>query len=227
MGMYKTLCYANLNSFNSAEGITDEQMQKFFERQFNDMSGKVVDVIIDRYNDDVSLEKREGWAKVIQACRDERTDLIVVPSITMLTVAPGEVISIVEDMKHDFRIDFYFIRENISTSKEEYRMGLQFHLVILQEYMQIRKKEEALRELFKEVTGMASEPSAVPVLVDKEQYDKAHQLAHCYGMSVRELVSALLTFSTIPQNKVAFEEHILGIEPPKEVSKRGRPRNQE
>lgn len=217
MDKNRTIYYANLNSFNSATGITDTHMRLFFERASEGFAGCVVDVIVDRYEDDVPLNKRTGWKKIIQACADGKVDCITVPSISMLTVAPGELSLLISDTKSDFNVHFYFILENIFTFKEEAMLALQFYFTLLQEYMQMRKKEEAMRIAFLEATGMSCYPSAKLVPVDREQYGKAEDLARKYGMTVRELVSELLTFATVPQNKVALEDHILGIDPPKSV----------
>ena len=144
----------------------------------------------------------------------------------MLTTAPGEISLLINDMKDDFNVNFYFIHEGISTLREDAMLALQFHLTILHEHMQMKKKEEAMRVAFQEATGIPSEPSAKLVPVDQEQHGKAEDLAHKYGMTVRELVSALLTFATVPQNKVAFEDHILGIDPPKPI-RPGRPKKED
>lgn len=226
MNEIKTICYANLNSFNSAAGVTDIHMRQFFEKQETSLTAEFVDVIIDRYNDEVPLDKRDGWTKLVQTCQENKVDVIAVPCISMFTVAPGEIPAIIADLKAVANVDIYFIREGISTIKEEAMMALQFHLMILQEYMQIEKREKAMKELFRKVTGMPCEPSAALVPVDNEQNKKAEELARKYGMSIRELVSALLTFATVPQNKVAFEDHILGIDPPKPM-RPGRPKNED
>lgn len=220
----RTLWYANLNSFNSSAGITDEQMCAFFESMFGDNSCNTVGVVIDRVDDEIPLSKREGWSRVRSACQEGTVDLIFVPSISMMTVSPGDVSYIIESMKREFGVNFYFIHDSISTVKEGTDIGLQLHLMTLQSRMEMKKKEDAMRDLFRKVTSLPDTPSAVPVYVDDVQYKKAEKLAHAYGMSVRELMSALISFSTIPQNKVAFEEHILGIEPQKQH--RGRPSKQ-
>ena len=223
MDKKRIIYYANLNSFNSAAGITDTHMRLFLERSNEGFAGCVVDVIVDRYEDDVPLNKRTGWEKVIQACADGKVDCIAVPSISMLTVAPGEISLLISDTKADFNVHFYFMLENIATFKEEAMLTLQLYFTLLQEYMQMRKKQEAMRIAFLDVTGISCYPCGKLVPVDPKLHGKAEDLARKYGMTVRELVSELLTFATIPQNKVAFEDHILGIDPPKPV-RPGRPK---
>lgn len=160
MSDIKTICYANLNSSNSAAGISDLHMRLFFEKQETSLTAEFVDVIIDRYDDDVPLGKREGWAKVIKTCKEKKVNIIAVPSISMLTVAPGEIPGIITDVRTMSDVDFYFIREAISTIKEDAMLALQFHLMLMQENMQIEKRENAMRKLFQEVNGIPGEPSA-------------------------------------------------------------------
>lgn len=86
----KIICYANLNSFNSATDVTDEQMRYFFEKQ-NTTEATLVDVIIDRYEDEKAYSKRDGWNKVVEACKENKVSLIIVPAMSMLSVSPIEV----------------------------------------------------------------------------------------------------------------------------------------
>lgn len=76
----KIICYANLNSFNSAADVTIEQMHSFFEKQ-NTAEATLVDVIIDRCEDEKAYSKRDGWNRVVEACKENKVSLIVVPAM--------------------------------------------------------------------------------------------------------------------------------------------------
>lgn len=220
MATEKAICYANLNSFNCAADVTDEQMRSFFEKQ-NTAESSLVDVIIDRYEDEKAYSKRDGWNKVVEACKENKVSLIVVPAMAMLSVSPLEVIRIVQEIRDEYRVDFYFMLEGISADKGTSVATLQMQAMLYEAKEQQSRTEKAMRELFREVTGGNDKPSAVPVYVDDEQYAKLEKVAHNYGLSTREMISALVTFAIVPQSKVALEEHVFGVEPPK--PKRGRP----
>ena len=220
MTTIKTICYANLNSFNSAADVTDEQMRSFFEKQNKDTTA-IVDVIIDRYEDEKGYTKREGWKKVVEACKENKVSLIIVPAMSMLSVSPLEVIRIVQEIRDEYRVDFYFMLEGISADKDTSVAGLQMQAMLCEAKEHQRKTEKSMRELFKEVTGKADKPSAIPVYVYDEQYAKLDKVAHNYGLSARERIAALLKFAIVPQSKLALEEHVFGVDPPK--PKRGRP----
>lgn len=215
----KIICYANLNSFNSAADVTDEQMHSFFEKQ-NTAEATLADVIIDRCEDEKAYSKRDGWNKVVEACKENRVSLIVVPAMSMLSLSPIEVIRAVKEIRDEYRVDFYFMLEGISADKDSSVAALQMQAMLCDAKEQQKKTEKAMRELFREVTGRDDKPSAVPVYVDDEQYAKLEKVAHNYGLSAREMITALFTFAIVPQSKVALEEHVFGIDPPK--TQRGR-----
>lgn len=215
MNWNRTLYYTNLNSFNGSAGITDDHMRTYFEKTYKSFTNCIVDTVIDRYEYDVPLSKRTGWKRVIHACTEGKVDSIVVPSITMLSVAPGDILFITNDMKSKFNVEFCFICEGIFTYKEESRTELQSKLFILQEWIQMEKKKKTMRKIFHEITGISSDPCAESVSISYNLYEKAENLARWYGMTVRGLVSTLLAFITLPQNKAVFEDHILGIKPAK------------
>lgn len=216
----KIICYANLNSFNSATDVTDEQMRSFFEKQNTDES-TLVDVIIDRYEDEMAYSKRDGWNKVVEACKENKVSLIVVPAMSMLSLSPIEVIRVVKEIRDEYRVDFYFMLEETSADKDSSVAALQIQAMLCEAKDQQKKTEKTMRELFREVTGRDDKPSAVPVYVDDVQYAKLEKVAHNYGLSTREMIAALFTFAIVPQSRVALEEHVFGVAPPK--PQRGRP----
>lgn len=221
MSRIKAICYANLNSFNSASDITDDHMRSFLEGYNSDGIGEIIDVIIDRYKDEMPYSQRDGWGKVVEACKDNKVSLIIVPAMSMLSVSPLEVVQIVHDIKDEYRVNFCFMLEGISTENDTSVAGLKIQAMLCEAKERQKKNEKAMRDRFNEVIGMDDKPSAVPVYIDDEQYAKLEKVAHDYGLSTREMISALLTFAIVPQSKIALEEHVFGIDPPKPM--RGRP----
>ena len=88
----KVICYANLNSFNSSENITDEHMKAFFTSYLNNPETEIVDVVIDRCSPNIFFAHREGWKKIAVLCSKEEIDVIVVPSARMLATPIFDVI---------------------------------------------------------------------------------------------------------------------------------------
>lgn len=86
--MKRVICYANLNCFNSPDNITDEHMQKFFIEALREMPNRpaleVVDIIVDRYAPDIYYKQREGWQKLLEICKNDVVDTIIVPTSQMV-----------------------------------------------------------------------------------------------------------------------------------------------
>lgn len=211
----KVIGYANLNSFNSTSEVTEEHMRSFFEGENSDGIGEIIDVVIDRYKDEIPCSQRDGWNKVVEACKNNQVSLIVVPAIAMLSVSPIDVLRIAREFKDAYHVDFYFMLEEIGTENDDDIVGLHVQTKLWEEKERQIKTERSMRKLFRRVTGKDDRPSAVPVYVDDEQYAKLEKVSHAYGLSTREVISALFTFAIVPQNKPAMEQHIFGIDPPK------------
>lgn len=213
----KVIGYANLNCFNSASDITEDHMRSFFEGQNSDGIGVIVDVVIDRYKDEMHYAQRNGWNKIVEACKENKVSMIIIPTMSMLSVNPIEVVEIVRDIKDEYSVDFYFMLEGIGTETDVSASGLKIQAMLCEAKERQRKNEKMMRDRFNEAIGTDDKPSAVPVYIDDEQYAKLEKVSHAYGLSTREMISALLTFAIVPQSRAALEEHVFGIDPPKPI----------
>ena len=165
--------------------------------------------------------QRDGWNKIVEACKENQVTMIIVPAMAMLAANPIEVVELVRNTKDEYSVDFYFMLEGIGTETDASASGLKIQAMLCEARERQRKNEKMMRDRFNKVIGMDDKPSAVPVYIDDEQYEKLEKVAHAYGLSTREMISALLTFAIVPQSKTAMEQHIFGIDPPKPM--RGRP----
>lgn len=211
----RIVCYANINSFNSPEGVTDEHMCSFFEHYFKESSVTIVDVIVDRYENNKPLSKREGWKRVVAICEARCADCVVVPSTQMFEPAVSALVDLVKEFDFKYRIGFAFLLENIAEGGEQFLNLIQLQATIMSWQGFINKNADKMRRKFYEATGLNGEASAKPVYVDYALYDVVEKKAREYGDCVDDLVRYLLKFATDPANEDVVDRYVYGVEPTK------------
>lgn len=213
--MKRVICYANLNSFNSPDNVTDEHMRKFFVEALREMPNRpsleVVDIVVDRYAPDVYYKKREGWQKLLEICKNDVVDTIIVPTVQMVTKGIVDIVELFRDMHSTYDCDMYFMYEKIGSSEKECEMLLSFFATVEQENNELKKSERKLRGHFYDATQINREISAVPVLLDNKVYEKAEKFARDYGCDVQSLLHYFFEEATKEKNQKLFEK-IMGWE---------------
>lgn len=213
--MKRVICYANLNSFNSPDNVTDEHMRKFFVEALREMPNRpaleVVDIVVDRYAPDVYYKKREGWQKLLEICKNDVVDTIIVPTVQMVTKGIVDIVELFRDMRSTYDCDLYFMYEQIASSKQESEMQLNFFAVVEEEKNNLKKAERKLRGQFYDATQINREISAVPVLLDNKVYEKAERFARDYGCDVQSLLHYFFEEATKEKNQKLFKK-IMGWE---------------
>ncbi len=204
------ICYANLNSFNSPEGITDEHMKAFFTAYIDNPETKIVDVVIDRYSPNIFFAHRDGWKKIGTICSKEKVDVIVVPSARMLATPFFDVIKTNYEIKEHYGCGVCYLYENMCTTDDNYNLQLQFFSIVESEIEQHKKIEIKMRSTFSEATGITGENSAISVLIDAPQYRKVEEFARPYGANVDQILKRFFDSIVEPKNYEKMDE-LLGF----------------
>lgn len=213
--MKRVICYANLNCFNSPDNVTDEHMQKFFVEALREMPNRhaleVVDIIVDRDAPDVYYKQREGWQKLLEICKNDVVDTIIVPTVQMVVQGIVDIVELFRDMRSTYDCDLYFMYEQIASSDNEREMQLQFFALIEEHKINLKKTERKLRGHFYNATQTNREISAVPVLLDNKVYEKAERFARNYCCDPQSLMHCFFEEATKEKNHKLFEK-IMGWE---------------
>lgn len=217
----KIICYANLNSFNSSTGVTDEQMHCFFAKYFEKSDAEIVDVIVDRCKDETPIKERSGWKKLTERCKEQKIRLVVIPTVQMLGASAITIIDITKEFDYLYGTNIYAILEEFDTNDGQFRQKAELYATIQYNSNCMKQRVLKIRDVFFKATGIEGVPSAVPVYVDYDQYIKVEKVAHDYGLSMREFLSSLLTFASVSRQVPELEDHLFGLEHPKPT--RGRP----
>ena len=215
----KIICYANLNSFNSPKGITNQHMRNFFEHYFEDGSPRrarnveIIEVVVDHCLGERPLTRRPGWKRVMELCALQHVDCIVVPSAQMLDPSMVSLVDLSKELDCKYRTKLIFLLENITEVGEQFAHAIQFYATILSAQKFQRTNADSLRRMFYEATGLEGEASAVSVRVEYEIYDLADEVARRYGDGIDTLVRYLLQFAADPENADIVDEYIYGKDP--------------
>lgn len=206
------VCYANLNSLNCPEGVTDQHMRDFFVRYLEGRAAEIMDVVVDRYDNTYPLVRREGWIKVQKLCRAQHIDSIVVPTIQMLEPAVASLVGLNQEFKTKFGTGFVFLLEDIAESGENLSLAIQIHALFMENQERTKEIAANMHRAFYEVTGNGEDASAVSVYVDYALYHKAKKKAFAYGDDVKTLVRYLLEFAIDPANEQCVDKYVYGVE---------------
>ena len=217
----KVIGYANLNSFNSPNGITIEQMGSFIEKYYEDANIKLLDVIVDHCEDTVPLKKRAGWNTLEEKCSEQKVDYVVIPTIQMLGVSVDPILEVSKEFDEKFGTAICAIYEDLAGNDEQFKSKVVFYETVRFNQEMLNKKALKMRDVFFRATGCEDVGSAVPVYIDYDQYIRAEKVAKNYGLSMREMISTLLTTASLSRDVPILAEEIFGIERPKPM--RGRP----
>lgn len=204
------ICYANLNSLNSPEGITDEHMKAFFTAYIDNPEIKIIDVVIDRCAPSVFFAHRDGWKKIGTICSKEEIDLIIVPSAKMVSTPIFDVINTNLEIEKQYGCGVCYLYENLCTTDAAYNLELQIFSLIEKEMEQHNKGEIRMRSVFVETTGITDKNSAIPILFDAPQYRKVEEFARPYGANVEQILKWFLDAIVEPKNYEKFDE-LLGF----------------
>ncbi len=206
----KVICYANLNSFNSPDNISDEHMKAFFTAYLNNPETEIVDVVIDRCSPNIFFAHREGWKKIAALCSKEEIDVIVVPSARMLGTPIFDVIKINYEIKEHYGCGICYLYENLCTTDDNYNLQLQFFSIVESEIEQHKKIEIKMRSAFSEATGITGKNSAISVLIEAQQYRKVEEFARTYGTNVDQIFKWFFDSIVEPKNYEKMDE-LLGF----------------
>lgn len=206
----KVICYANLNSFNSPDNISDEHMKAFFTAYLNNPETEIVDVVIDRCSPNIFFNHREGWKKIASLCAKNKIDMIVVPSARMLATPIFDVIKINYEIKEHYGCGICYLYENLCTTDDNYNLQLQFFSIVESEIEQHKKIEIKMHSAFSEATGITGENSAIFVLIDATQYRKVEEFARPYGTNVDQILKWFFDSIVEPKNYEKMDE-LLGF----------------
>ena len=213
--MKRVICYANLNSFNSPDNITDEHMKKFFIEALTEIPNRpaleVVDVIVDRCAPEVYYKKRKGWQKLLEICEKDVIDTIIVPSTCMVTQGIVDIVDLFGDMRSTYDCNLYFMYEQIDSSVKESEMQLSFFSVVEQEKNNLKKVERKMRGHFYDATQINREICAVPVYIDNTIYEKVENFARDFGENPQTILNWFFEVLIKPENHELFEK-IMGWE---------------
>jgi len=213
--MKRVICYANLNSFNSHDNITDEHMKKFFIEALTEMPNRpaleVVDVIVDRCAPEIYYKKRKGWQKLLEICEKDVIDTIIVPSTCMVTQGIVDIVDLFGDMRSKYDCDLYFMYEQLDSSVKESEMQLSFFSTVEEEKNNLKKVERKLRGHFYDATQINREICAVPVLIDNKVYEKVEKFARDFGENPQTILNWFFEVLVKPENHELFEK-IMGWE---------------
>lgn len=208
--MKRVICYANLNCFNSPDNITDEHMQKFFIEALREMPNRpaleVVDIIVDRYAPDIYYKQREGWQKLLEICKNDVVDTIIVPTSQMVTKGLVDIVELFRDMHSTYDCDLYFMYEQIASSEKENETLLHFFAVVEEEKNNLKKAERKLRGHFYDANHINREISAVPILIDNKIYEQMEKFTRNFGEDVQTIMNWFFEVLVKPDNCELFEK---------------------
>ena len=213
MDTKKFVCYANINSFNSPEGITDQHMRDFFANYLEGRAAEIVDVVVDRCDRAYPLAGREGWKKVQELCRAQHIDSIVVPTIHMLEPAVVSLVGLSKEFNSKYGTGFVFLLEEIADTGENLSLAIQIQAMLMDNRERTKETAANMHKVFYEATGIGENASAIPVDVDCALYQKAKEKASAYGDDVNTLVRHLLEFAVDSANEQRVDKYIFGVEP--------------
>ena len=202
----KVICYANLNSLNSPENITDEQMKAFFTAYINNPEIEIIDVIIDRYTPDVFFAHRDGWKRISKLCSSEKIEAIVVPSSRMLATPIHDVIRMNIEINKQYGCGVCYLYEKLCSIDDDYDKQLQFFMITEDDIKRRKKREIEMRSTFAEVTGIKDGSCAIPVFIDAPQYRKVEEFAYPYGVDVDKILKWFFDAIVEPKNFEKFDE---------------------
>lgn len=212
MDTKKLICYANLNSFNSPEGLTDQHMRDFFANYLEGRAAVIIDVVVDRCNNAQPLARREGWKVVQKLCRAQHIDSIVVPTVQMLEPAVVSLVGLNREFNSKYGTGFVFLLEEIADTGENLSLAIQLQAMLMDNRERAKETAANMHKVFYEVTGIGENASAIPVDVDCALYQKAKEKASAYGDDVNTLVRYLLEFAVDPDNEQSVDKYIYGVE---------------
>lgn len=215
MELKRIVCYANINSFNCPEGVSDQHMRSFFNLCFQKCSVEIVDVIVDRHGQTKPLAMREGWQKLVGICRTQRIDCIVVPTIQMLESSVVSVAGLAREFELIYRAGFSFLLEDIAKGGEDFTYALQLHSILMDTQERMKTNADRMRRLFWEATGLDEGASAMPVHVEWALYEAARKKAYEYGDNIAAFVQYLLQFAVDPANADIIDRYVYGKDPSK------------
>ena len=213
MDTKKFVCYANINSFNSPEGITDQHMRDFFANYLEGRAADIIDVVVDRCDGACPLARREGWKKVQELCRAQHIDSIVVPTIHMLEPAVVSLVGLNKEFNNKYGTGFVFLLEEIAEAGENLSLAIQIQTMFMDNRERAKETAANMHKVFYEATGIGENASAIPVDVDCALYQKAKEKASAYGDDVNTLVRHLLEFAVDSANEQSVDKYIYGVEP--------------
>lgn len=201
----KIICYANIGSFNSPKGVTDEDMVRFFHATLGTRAEGIVNVIIDRENPYIlNCFNRKGFDQVIKAVRKGEANLLVIPSITMISDDYMTVMKLLYDLQKEYDCITEILCEEIITSDEKWTEEISFYEIAKSTKKKIQAKKRKMLALYSSVNKSSKKSSAVPFDIDYEIFRNADCFAKINGLTFEHLLYRLLDAVIVPD----YEKHL-------------------
>lgn len=102
------------------------------------------------YSGDISCTRREEWVDLIQSCESEHVDLLIIPSILMLSHNLSDAVTYVRYLlDHYPSLNLYFLYENLYSGSDRFDLGLKFHFTSESHKHTLAQRKRNLRQLYK------------------------------------------------------------------------------
>ena len=132
---------------------TIEELRRYFVRFFSEPGInklELVDLLID-CGRPKSLSKRIGWNQVLEMKRQGLIDVVLIPSIRLLSEYPLDTMAMAQVLSYGPNpVEVYFIYEKLWSGHPDFETSFSFHLVTEDYWRELRKRGRDMRKLFRE-----------------------------------------------------------------------------
>ncbi len=201
----KIICYANISSVNSPKGVTDEEMARFFHATLGSRAENIVNIVIDRENPyTLNCFNRNGFYEAINAVKNGEANLLVIPSITMISDDYMTVMKLLYDLQKEYGCTTDILCEEINTSDEKWTEKISFYEIAQSTKKKIQAKKRNMLAQYSSVNQLSKKSYAVPFDIDYEIFRNADCFAKINGLSFDNVLHRLLAAVTVPE----YERHL-------------------
>lgn len=109
---------------------------------------EIQQTVID-YSGEVPCMRRDAWMELIQNCESECVELLIIPSILMLSQDLSEAVSYVRYLQeHNPCLKICFLYENLYTESDQFDLGLEFHYTVESYRFNLAQRKRNLRKIY-------------------------------------------------------------------------------
>lgn len=201
----KIICYANIGSFNSPKGVTDEDMVRFFRVALGSRAENIINIVVDRENPYTqNCFYRKGFNEVINSIRNGNANLLVIPSVTMVSENYMTVMQLLYDLQRGHNCNTEFLCEEINTVDEKWTEKYSFYEIAQSTIKKIKAKKRKMLAQFSSVNNLSEKTSTVPFEIDYDSYRQVECFAKINGLTFEGVLYRVFEAVTIPE----FERHL-------------------